>query len=281
MGMLARTKFRTAVRRRHAASEPLHPAARRRRPAACLRSFRPLPPAHVANSHVLGYQNRYGRFVADHTSAPEAFRRHSRYAYVSTHTYGEAYLDSRTAYPGQWLSVPRLRQHKGTARDGGPVLLLPPLGRLHARLVASRAAADDGSTATPAEPTRQPSILRRRRTRCSAAPPTAVDCPRHASSSSLWPGLRTSGHGAAGVELYLYIRCPDCARRLSVVKEVPALALASDSGARYLFWRSGNAPHCSTVLAAAHHFSRPDARLRIWIATHRAGGTGQRRHPPR
>jgi hypothetical protein len=74
--------------------------------------------------------------------------------------------DSRTASPGQWLSVPRLRQHKGTARDGGPVLLLPPLRRLHARLVASRAAADDGSTATPAEPTRQPSILTRRRTPC-------------------------------------------------------------------------------------------------------------------
>jgi hypothetical protein len=61
-------------------------------PRVCVR--RPLPPARAANSRVLGYQNRYERFVADHTSAPEAFRRHSRYAYDP-----RTHMERRTSTP--------------------------------------------------------------------------------------------------------------------------------------------------------------------------------------
>ena len=47
-----------------------------------------------------------GRFVADHTSAPEAFRRHSRYRIRSTHTYGDAYLTPEPHTPVSGFRCP-------------------------------------------------------------------------------------------------------------------------------------------------------------------------------
>jgi hypothetical protein len=67
----------------HAASGALHPAARHTSGCSCARK-----------SHVLRYQNRYGRRVADHTSAPEAFRDHSRYAYDP-----RTHMERRTSTP--------------------------------------------------------------------------------------------------------------------------------------------------------------------------------------
>jgi hypothetical protein len=73
--------------------------------------------------------------------------------------HGQTHLESASTSPRQWLSVSSLRVRDHTVGHRGEVLLLPALRRVHARLVASRAAANHGPPATEAGRTRQPRLL--------------------------------------------------------------------------------------------------------------------------